>query len=58
MKDELKKDESAKKGKIIVVSEEAQLKDRKDLTLKEICEADHVGRCGYCDEQGRFTACA
>ncbi|MFD0766035.1 hypothetical protein ACFQZI_14325 [Mucilaginibacter lutimaris] len=29
-----------------------------DLTPKERCEADHVGRCGDCDKDGYFTPCA
>ncbi|WP_162499806.1 hypothetical protein [Mucilaginibacter terrigena] len=58
MKDNLKKDKAPKKGQIIVVSKAAMAKDKKDLTLKELCEAENAGRCGACDAQGRFTACA
>ncbi|MCO5937105.1 hypothetical protein NAF17_16285 [Mucilaginibacter sp. RB4R14] len=28
-----------------------------DLTLKQLCEADHAGRCGSCDNGGHFTPC-
>ena len=58
MKENLKNDESKKKGQIIVVSEQALAKQKVDLTPKERCEADHVGRCGACDDDGTFTACA
>lgn len=29
-----------------------------DMTAKERCEYDHVGRCGVCDKDGTWTACA
>lgn len=56
MKENLKNEEPKKKGQIIVVPESLLLKG--DLTPKERCEADHVGRCGACDDDGTFTACA
>ncbi|MCQ6960022.1 hypothetical protein [Mucilaginibacter aquariorum] len=58
MKENLKNEESKKKGQVIVVSEAALAKEKSDLTPKERCEADHVGRCGACDDDGTFTACA
>ena len=58
MKENLKNEESKKKGQIIVVSEKALTKLKSELTPKERCEADHVGRCGACDDDGTFTACA
>jgi hypothetical protein len=29
-----------------------------DMTPKERCEYDHVGRCGACDTDGTWIACA
>lgn len=29
-----------------------------DMTPQERCEFDHVGRCGTCDKDGTWTACA
>ena len=29
-----------------------------DMTPKERCEYDHVGRCGVCTKDGTFVACA
>jgi hypothetical protein len=29
-----------------------------DMTPKERCEYNNVGRCGTCDNDGIFTACA
>ena len=29
-----------------------------DMTPKERCEYNNVGRCGACDKDGNFTACA
>jgi hypothetical protein len=29
-----------------------------DMTAKERCEYNNVGRCGACDKDGNFTACA
>lgn len=29
-----------------------------DMTAKERCEYNNVGRCGACDNAGNFTACA
>ncbi|MBD1387540.1 hypothetical protein IDJ75_19805 [Mucilaginibacter rigui] len=29
-----------------------------DMTAKERCEFNNVGRCGACDKDGIFTACA
>jgi hypothetical protein len=29
-----------------------------DMTAKERCEYNNVGRCGYCDKDGIFTPCA
>jgi hypothetical protein len=29
-----------------------------DMTPKERCEYNNVGRCGVCDTDGTFTACA
>ena len=29
-----------------------------DMTAKERCEYDHVGRCGACDANGVWVACA
>jgi hypothetical protein len=29
-----------------------------DMTPKERCEYNNVGRCGTCDKDGTFTACA
>ncbi|MES2063143.1 MAG: hypothetical protein V4456_14550 [Bacteroidota bacterium] len=29
-----------------------------DMSPKERCEYNNVGRCGACDKDGNFTACA
>lgn len=29
-----------------------------DMTAKERCEYNNVGRCGACDKDGTFTPCA
>jgi len=29
-----------------------------DMTPKERCEYNNVGRCGACDKDGTFTPCA
>jgi hypothetical protein len=29
-----------------------------DMSPKERCEYNNVGRCGACDKNGYFTACA
>jgi hypothetical protein len=48
-------------GKFTVLSREQQAKvlggESKDLTPKQICEADHVGYCGACDKDGSWVPC-
>jgi hypothetical protein len=57
MEDQTKKEKAPKK-QLIVASRALLAKVGGDMTLKERCEYDHVGRCGACDNEGRFTACA
>jgi hypothetical protein len=46
------------KGKVIVASKALLVKKVGDMTPKERCEYNNVGRCGVCDKDGIFTACA
>jgi hypothetical protein len=52
------KTEKAPKKQLIVASRALLAKVGGDMTAKERCEYDHVGRCGVCDKDGIFIACA
>ncbi|MES2269053.1 MAG: hypothetical protein V4520_19975 [Bacteroidota bacterium] len=57
----LLKNQLANEGQNVRLSRESMKKIKgglEDLTPKERCEADHVGRCGDCDKDGYFTPCA
>lgn len=50
--------EKLKREQVIAVSKDLSVKKVGDMTAKERCEYNNVGRCGVCDDEGRFTACA
>lgn len=56
--EEQAKKEQPKKGQVIVASKALLLKKGGDMTAKERCEYNNVGRCGYCNSDGVFIACA
>ena len=56
MEDKGKK-EKPKKGQVIVASKALLIKNVGDMTPKERCEYNNVGRCGACDTDGTFTPC-
>jgi hypothetical protein len=59
MKTDLTKE--AQKTKFTVLSKTEMAKiggGGVDMTAKERCEYDHVGRCGACDKDGTWVACA
>lgn len=57
MEDKVKKEQTPK-GQVIVASKALLLKKVGDMTPKERCEYNNVGRCGGCDTDGIFTPCA
>ncbi|MFA6038617.1 MAG: hypothetical protein WC748_10910 [Legionellales bacterium] len=56
--EEQTKKEQPQKRQVIVASKALLLKKVGDMTPKERCEYNNVGRCGVCDKDGIFTACA
>jgi hypothetical protein len=58
MKTDLTKDGQKVKFTVLSKTEMAKIGGGVDMTAKERCEYDHVGRCGACDANGVWTACA
>lgn len=58
MKTDLTKDGQKVKFTVLSKTEMAKIGGGGDMTAKERCEYDHVGRCGVCDTNGTWTACA
>jgi hypothetical protein len=50
--------EKLKREQVIALSKELSMQKVGDMTAKERCEYNNVGRCGVCDKDGTFIACA
>lgn len=58
MKKELTQEGQNGKFTVLSKTEMAKIGGGGDMTAKERCEYDHVGRCGACDANGVWVACA